>query len=87
MLFRSLRSNRTEVIGILRDDSNEVGVVHLGVIMVKSVDRRVIDKTNEDELELIGWTKLDEIDVDDISLNLENWSKMTINHLQTNTKY
>lgn len=81
-----LRNHRTEVIGILRDDSNEVGVVHLGVIMIKWVDRQTIDKTNEDELDLIGWAKLDRIDVDDISLNLENWSKMTISHLQTNGK-
>lgn len=79
-----LRDYKTEIVGILRDDSNEVGEVHLGVIMVKFVDREKFTDTNEEELNFIGWVKIDDIKIDDSLLNLENWSKLTIQHLQTN---
>lgn len=79
-----LSDDKTEIVGILRDDSNEVGKVHLGVIMVKFVDRDQFTETNEEELNFIGWVKIDDIKIDDSLLNLENWSKLTIQHLQAN---
>lgn len=73
------------MLGFLRDDSDEVGKVHLGWICVKFVDREDIS-VQEDELETIGWRKLDEIDAEDEELNLENWSKQLIAYLQTDGK-
>lgn len=83
-LGKDFRKCKTSIVGILRDDSNEVGKVHLGVVMVKYILRELIEDTNEQELNFIGWTKLSDIDVDDPTLNLENWSKLVISYLQEN---
>ena len=72
----------SETIGILRDDSNDVGKVHLGWIILKYVGMDNISVV-ENELETIGWVDLHSINVDDEELNLENWSKITIAHLQS----
>lgn len=75
-----------ELVGILRDDSNEVGKVHLGWLMIHHLDESIDSdslKFIEEELETVGWMNIKEIDVECDELNFENWSKIAISHIQS----
>lgn len=62
--------------GLLNDNSDEVGKLHLGVVMIYEVDKNVIMGVGEDELEYIGMTTPESI----LSNNPESWTKLILNH-------
>lgn len=67
------------ILGFLYDDSNEVGNVHLGVVMLCDVSEEL--ETPENQIELKGFKTLDELSQYD---NFETWSKMLIEHFLPN---
>ena len=70
MLFRS-------------DNSDAVGRVHIGWILAKSVKGMPQIDMEEEELESLGWKEINSIDVECPELQLESWSKIAIEYLQT----
>jgi len=63
-------------LGFLRDDSNPVGRVHLGVLYTLDVPR--ITDALSDELRNWRWGNLSSVE----ELNLENWSRMALEKLK-----
>lgn len=65
--------------GIILDDSNEVGLVHVGQLLVADYAGRYQQvKSQEEELSIVGWRKPEEINLDD----LEPWSCAVVSYLK-----
>jgi predicted NUDIX family phosphoesterase len=66
------------VIGLINDDSNEVGQVHLGVVHLFDLETDQVT-SNEDAIQDLRFLTLDELmaDID----QLETWSQICIRHL------
>lgn len=70
--------HRQRVIGLINDDSNEVGSVHLGVVHVFDLDGGDVS-SNEDAIQDIRFVPLDELHRE--RDNLETWSRICVEHL------
>lgn len=66
------------VIGLINDDSNEVGSVHLGVVHLFDLEGDAV-ASNEDAIQDIRFVPLDELHRD--RENLETWSRICVEHL------
>ena len=66
-----------EAYGMILDESNEVGKVHLGIAMIARVNGMVLSK--EDQIELVGFKSVEEI-IANIE-SYESWSQIIINHI------
>jgi predicted NUDIX family phosphoesterase len=66
------------VIGLINDDSNEVGSVHLGVVHLFELEGDEVT-SNEDAIQDIRFVPLDELHRD--RENLETWSRICVEHL------
>lgn len=66
------------VIGLINDDSNEVGSVHLGVVHVFDLENDQV-QSNEDAIQDLAFHSLESL-VADID-SLESWSRICIEHL------
>lgn len=76
-----ISASRTQrVIGLINDDSNEVGSVHLGVVHLFDLDGDDVS-SNEDAIQNIRFVPLDELHSD--RENLETWSRICVEHLWT----
>lgn len=66
------------VIGLINDDSNEVGQVHLGVVHLFDLETDQVT-SNEDAIQDLRFLSLDELtaDID----QLETWSQICVRHL------
>lgn len=69
-----------QVIGLINDDSNEVGQVHLGVVHLFDLESDQVT-SNEDAIQDLQFLSLDEL-VAGIE-NLETWSAICVRHLVT----
>jgi predicted NUDIX family phosphoesterase len=67
-----------KVIGLINDDSNEVGSVHLGVVHVFELDGDQVT-SNEEAIQNIRFLPLEELHAD--RENLETWSRICVEHL------
>lgn len=66
------------VVGLINDDSNEVGSVHLGVVHLFDLEENGVT-SNEDAIQNIRFVPLDELYGD--RENLETWSRICVEHL------
>ncbi|WP_009962044.1 NUDIX domain-containing protein [Verrucomicrobium spinosum] len=73
-------SHTQQVIGLINDDSNEVGQVHLGVVHLFDLESDQVT-SNEDAIQDLQFLSLDEL-VAGIE-NLETWSAICVRHLVT----
>lgn len=71
-----------EAYGMILDESDAVGRVHLGVVMLAKVSGIVLSR--EDQIELMGFKSIKDI-VADID-NYENWSKIIVSHIHETEK-
>ncbi|WP_050028248.1 NUDIX domain-containing protein [Verrucomicrobium sp. BvORR034] len=71
-------SHTQQVIGLINDDSNEVGQVHLGVVHLFDLESDQVT-SNEDAIQDLQFLSLDEL-VAGIE-NLETWSAICVRHL------
>jgi predicted NUDIX family phosphoesterase len=70
-----------KVIGLINDDSDEVGQVHLGILVVLEVHKDTLVSVRETE-ELAGkFISLDKLKVPEVYERLENWSKIVVDIL------
>lgn len=77
-----LKGNHTQrVIGLINDDSNEVGQVHLGVVHLFDLDHDEVS-SNEDAILDLHFASLEELAA--AADNLETWSSICVKHLQGN---
>ncbi len=66
------------VIGLINDDSNEVGQVHLGVVHLFDLETDQV-VSNEDAIQDLQFLTLDELKAN--ADGLETWSKFCVEHL------
>ena len=71
-------AHEQKVIGLINDDSNEVGSVHLGVVHVFELEGDAVT-SNEDAIQNIRFVSLEELFAD--RENLETWSRICVEHL------
>lgn len=71
---------KQRLFGLINDDSNEVGSVHLGVIHIFDVENENV-VANEKALSSIGFYTLDELRSPQIFDGLETWSQLSVNAL------
>lgn len=62
-------------VGLLNDDSDEVGEVHFGIIYVAKVSSKAVVECGEPDQLSIGWATRKELQDEDL---LENWSKVIV---------
>jgi predicted NUDIX family phosphoesterase len=75
-----IRGHHTQqVIGLINDDSNEVGQVHLGVVHLFDLDSDDV-QSNEEAIQDLHFRSLAEL-VADID-QLETWSQICVEHLR-----
>ncbi len=67
-----------KVLGLINDDSNEVGSVHLGVVHLFDLDGDAV-RSNEDAIQDIRFVPLAELHHD--RGTLETWSRICVEHL------
>ena len=70
--------HRQRVIGLINDDSSEVGSVHLGVVHVFDLDSDAVE-SNEEAIQDLRFHTLEEL----LALrdSLETWSQICLDHL------
>ena len=68
-----------EMVGILNDDSNDVGKVHLGLVMLLTGDSDKIAVKSE----LQGGELLEIADCEQFADDMENWSKLVFEFIKT----
>lgn len=66
------------VVGLINDDSNEVGSVHLGVVHLFELDSGEV-ASNEEAIQDIRFVRLEELHRD--RDRLETWSRICVEHL------
>jgi predicted NUDIX family phosphoesterase len=71
------------VIGLINDDSNEVGQVHLGVVHLFELDTDEVT-SNEDAIQDLRFMSLAELQAN--IENLETWSRICVEHLTSRAK-
>lgn len=69
-----------KVIGIINDDSNDVGAVHLGVVHLFELDGEQVT-SNEDAIHNIRFLTLAELKATDTYSRLETWSQLSLDLL------
>ncbi len=75
--LRIAGTHTQRVIGLINDDSNEVGQVHLGVVHLFDLESAAVE-SNEDAIQDIGFRTLPEL----VELeSLETWSRICVEHL------
>lgn len=68
---------------LLIDHTNEVGLVHLGLLAICPVDSRTVLQLEEiGVVEKGDWLTLAQLHADDIHTRLENWSQMALTVVQ-----
>jgi len=77
--LRIAGSHTQKVIGLINDDSNEVGQVHLGVVHLFDLESNDVT-SNEDAIQDIEFLSLDELDA--MKDRLETWSQICLAHLR-----
>ncbi len=76
--LRIVGTHTQRVIGLINDDSNEVGQVHLGVVHLFELDSNAVE-SNEDAIQDIQFMTVEEL----LQNNdcLETWSQICVAHL------
>lgn len=69
-----------KIVGIINDDSNEVGLVHIGILNVIEIDPSVEVSVKETEALDGVWMTLEELN--NPELNLESWSRLALENLE-----
>lgn len=65
------------VIGVINDDSNDVGAVHLGIVHLFELDGDIVT-SNEDAICNIRFLSVDDLKNDDMFQRLETWSQIAL---------
>ena len=74
-------SHTQEVIGLINDDSNEVGSVHLGVVHRFDLSDDDV-RSNEEAIQDLAFVPLQELH--EMRDQLETWSRICVEHLSAN---
>lgn len=80
-LFISSDEQEIEILGLINDDSNKVGKVHLGILVVIDLDENAIVEVLETEQLEGQWMTHTELLEQDTYDKLENWSKIAVDEI------
>lgn len=75
--------NEVNFIGLINDDSNEVGEVHLGILCEIKLDKEANVSVKETDALAGQWITLEELKKEETYNRLESWSKFAIEALST----
>ena len=67
------------IIGLLNDESNSVGQVHLGVVHLVELESEEVT-SNEDALTDLSWATIEELN-GELHERLETWSQLCVAYL------
>lgn len=67
--------NQIETIGLINDDENEVGKVHIGLLIVINIDDDATVEVREKDQLKGGWIKISDLYNDNVYPYLESWSR------------
>lgn len=76
-----LYSNQVEIFGVLNDESDSVGSVHFGIVIIIDLDEDTAVEVNEKEQLEGEWMTLEQLLEAETFNKLENWSKITVDAL------
>lgn len=68
------------IVGVLNDDLNEVGKVHIGIVHLVELETSQV-RSNEDALANLGFVTLSELR-GELYERLETWSRFCVDHLE-----
>lgn len=72
---------KSSVLGLINDDSDEVGQVHLGILVKIEVPKYTKVEVKETDQLKGSWMTLEQLKQEDTHSRLENWSKMAVDCL------
>lgn len=70
-----------EYLGLINDDEDEVGVVHLGILAKIEVDSDAVVEVKEVDQLKGQWMTIDELKSEEVFNRLESWSKIAVENL------
>lgn len=72
---------KIDIVGLINDDSNSVGRVHIGILSVTDLPNEVSVEVRETDKLKGEWIALEELKKDETYNRLENWSKIVVDTL------
>lgn len=75
------KHNTIETIGLINDDENEVGKVHIGLLIVMDIEDDARVEVREKDQLRGEWIKISDLKRDDIYPYLESWSQFVVDIL------
>jgi predicted NUDIX family phosphoesterase len=75
-----------ETLGLLNDEQDEVGNVHIGIVLIANIEPDGDIKVNETDQLRGEWMTLDQLTAPRTYDKLENWSKIVVSELYSMTK-
>jgi predicted NUDIX family phosphoesterase len=70
---------RDEIAGLINDDSNEVGKVHLGIVHIRELEKPAVNK-REQQITQAGFMEIEELRAHEDEL--ETWSRIALEILE-----
>lgn len=70
-----------EYLGLINDDEDEVGAVHLGILARIEVDADAVVEVKETDQLKGQWVTIDELRTNEVFDRLESWSKISVENL------
>jgi predicted NUDIX family phosphoesterase len=80
-LFIESESLEFDIFGLINDDSDDVGKVHIGIVNICDIDEDAEVEINETEQLAGDWVSLEYLLKEDVFARLENWSQITVKAL------
>lgn len=81
-LFINKESLTLQTIGLINDDENEVGKVHIGMLVIGELPEGEEVSVRETDQLLGEWINIDDLNNPEIYDNLETWSQFVVNILK-----
>jgi predicted NUDIX family phosphoesterase len=69
-------------LGLINDDSNSVGEVHIGLLIIIDIDGDATVEVKETDQLQGEWVTIEQLLESDVYESLENWSKITVDALK-----
>lgn len=78
-----INEDKYQWIGLVNDESNAVGQVHIGIVCIVSLNKKDLPKKSDDEsISEFNLLSLEEIQATE--LNIETWTKLVVDYLSLN---
>lgn len=79
--IQAAKAPEAEIIGFINDDTNPVGQVHIGILVVVHLPEDSTVSVREEDTLKGSWSTLEELSKEEMFSRLENWSKIAVEEL------